>query len=98
MAPTFALAPRIVADWKRLSAVQRAAFRAARDEMIEDLSSGGRFRPGLRVKGVQGSPGVFEMTWAPDGRATFEYGSEQRSGEPHVIWRRIGTHDVFDRP
>lgn len=33
-----------------------------------------RFRGGLRVKGVRGSPGLFEMTWAPDGRATFMWG------------------------
>lgn len=32
------------------------------------------------------------MTWAADGRATFEYGQEIRPGEPHIIWRRIGTH------
>lgn len=41
---------------------------------------------------------MFEMTWAPDGRATFEYGEEQTEGEPHVIWRRVGTHDVFESP
>lgn len=29
-----------------------------------------------------------------DGRATFEYGAEVRSGEPHVIWRCIGTYSV----
>jgi hypothetical protein len=56
------------------------------------------FRPDLRAKGVQGALGVYEMTWAPDGRATWQYGDEVREGEPHVIWRRIGTHDVFDRP
>jgi hypothetical protein len=32
------------------------------------------------------------------GRATFEYAAEVRPGEPHVIWRRIGTHSVFRRP
>jgi hypothetical protein len=37
------------------------------------------------------------MTWAADGRATFEYGEEIR-GEPHNSWRRIGIHDVFRRP
>jgi hypothetical protein len=35
---------------------------------------------------------------APDGRATFQYGDEVQAGEPHIVWRRIGTHDVFDRP
>jgi len=58
----------------------------------------GKFRAGLRVKGVHGAQGVFEMTWAPDGRATFEYGKEQIPGKPHVIWRRVGTHDVFRSP
>ena len=38
------------------------------------------------------------MSWAPDGRATFEYGDEVRTGEQHIIWRRIGTHSVFRRP
>ena len=38
------------------------------------------------------------MTWAPNGRATFEYGNEMRSGEPHIIWRRIGTHGIFRKP
>ncbi len=66
--------------------------------MVTDLKAGREFRPSLRVKGVQGRPGVFEMTWAPDGRATWQYGPQLLPGEPHVIWRRIGTHDVFRRP
>ncbi len=56
------------------------------------------FRPGFRVKGVKGAPGVFEMTWAPDGRATFSWGEERIAGQRHVIWRRCGTHDILDRP
>lgn len=54
--------------------------------------------PGLRVKRVQGARGVFELTWAPDGRATFEYGREVQPGEPHIVWRRIGTHAVLRQP
>ena len=56
------------------------------------------FAPALRVKRLQGSPGVWEVTFAPDGRATFSYGKEIRPGEPHVIWRRVGTHDVLRDP
>ncbi|MFL6127887.1 MAG: hypothetical protein ACJ73E_02335 [Mycobacteriales bacterium] len=47
---------------------------------------------------MQGWPGVRELTWAPDGRATIECGREQKPGEPHVVWRRVGTHDVFRQP
>jgi len=38
------------------------------------------------------------MTWARDGRATFEFGRSIRAGEQHVIWRRCGTHEIFERP
>jgi hypothetical protein len=64
---------------------------------VADLRRG-RFRAGLRVRGVEGAPGIFEMTWAPDGRATFEYGKEISPGEPHIIWRRVGGHDIFGAP
>jgi hypothetical protein len=50
------------------------------------------------VKGVTAHPGVFEMTWAPDSRATFSYGNERIPGKAHVIWRRIGTHAIFTPP
>jgi hypothetical protein len=85
-------------DWDRLTPRQQRAFREAVSRFIADLAAGQAFRRGLRVKRVQGHAGVWEMTWAPDGRATFEYGDEVVPGQPHVIWRRIGTHDVFRRP
>jgi hypothetical protein len=86
-------------DWDRLTPQQQRAFREALVQFIADIADGGQsFRPRLRVKRVQGHPGVWEMTWAPDGRATFEYGRGVRAGEAHVIWRRIGTHSVFRRP
>ena len=49
------------------------------------------FRPALRVRELAGCPGVFEVTWSEDGRATFSYGAERVPGEPHVIWRQIGS-------
>ncbi|HTX10790.1 MAG TPA: hypothetical protein VME22_19350 [Solirubrobacteraceae bacterium] len=56
------------------------------------------FAPQLRVKRVQGEAGVWEITWAPNGRATFAYGPEVLAGQPHIVWRRIGSHDIFRRP
>jgi hypothetical protein len=85
-------------DWKRLAPQQQRRFLTAVRKFVHDLSSRGPFRPGLRVKGIEGAEGIFEMTWAPDGRATFEYGPEVRSGEAHIIWRRIGTHEILDSP
>ena len=95
--PTFAQTDRFRRDFANLTAEQKAAFQAAAAKFVVDLEAGS-FRPGLRVRGVQGAAGVFEMAWADDGRATFEYESGVRQGETHIVWRRIGTHDVFTRP
>ena len=98
--PTFETLPRFERDWKKLTAEQRASFRKAVTEaFVPDLASPeSPFRAGLRVKGVAAHPGVFEMTWDSDGRATFSYGEERIPGQPHVIWRRIGTHAIFTPP
>ena len=97
--PTYEWAERFRRDLQKLTAEAQRRFRdTIRDEFVQDLASGRGFRPGLRVKPVQGTPGVWEMTWAPDGRATLSYGPEERYGEPHIIWRRVGTHEVFRAP
>jgi len=98
--PTSETLPRFERDWRNLTAQQQAAFRkVVMDAFVADLSAPDRpFRPGLRVKGVTAHPGVFEMTWHNDGRATFSYGVERIAGQAHVIWRRIGTNAIFTPP
>jgi len=84
--------------WKALSPADGEQFRAAIAAFVEDLGAGHGFRPGLRVTGVRGRRGVYAITWAPDGRATFSYGASLQEGEPHINWRRIGTHSIFSQP
>jgi hypothetical protein len=96
--PNFAWLARFRADFDRLSVDQQAAFLAAVTNFVEDLRAGGPFRKGLRVKGIRGAPGIFEMTWADDGRATFQYGQPVVADETHIIWRRVGTHAVLRQP
>jgi hypothetical protein len=96
--PTFQRTPRFRKDESGLSEDDLERFKhKVLDEFVPDLITG-QFRSSLRVRGVQGVRGVFEMTWAGDGRATFQYGPEVRPGHPHIIWRRIGTHAVFVDP
>jgi hypothetical protein len=95
--PTHEETRRFQRDYAALSADEKAAFKRAVVKFIEDLPSR-KFRVGLRVKSIEGASGVFEMSWAGDGRATFEFGEELRPGEPHVVWRRVGTHRVFSSP
>jgi hypothetical protein len=96
--PTYDALPRFLRDHADLTSEQRQEFKRALERFIADLKAGEDFRPGLRVKGIQGAEGIFEMTWADNGRATFEYGKVVKEGEPHVIWRRVGTHDIFSTP
>jgi hypothetical protein len=95
--PTYELLETFLRDLDQLTPDQRRALGAAVRRFLQDLPSR-RFRKGLRVKRVRGAGGIFEMTWAPDGRATFRYGPEVIEGQPHVIWRRVGTHAILSRP
>jgi hypothetical protein len=96
--PTYTKLPRFQKDFGQLSGDEQERFLEAVRKLVEDLERGRGFRSGLRVKGVQGAPGVYEMTWAPDGRATFHYGEPIQQGEPHVVWRRVGTHAILTTP
>lgn len=95
--PTYDVSARFWRDFERLPPEQQVAFLRVGGEFIEDLRRGVH-RRGHRLKRVRGHPGVLELTWAPDGRATFERGSDKRPGDPHIIWRRVGRHDIFRDP
>jgi hypothetical protein len=99
VSPTFEALGRFERDLRRLTRAERTQFDGARNRFVAGLrESPPRFDPALRVKRVQGQTGVWELTWAPDGRATFSYGAEVLPGEPHVIWRRIGDHAILSNP
>ncbi len=92
-------------DWVGLSTEERARFLEVLRRDFQPACERYRQDPavpwprGLRVKRVQGMPGVWEMTWSfagPDGRATFEW--IEVDGELAIRWRRIGGHDIFGRP
>lgn len=95
---TFEKLPRFVKDFDQLSEEDKARFREAAKKFVVDLKRGKGFRPGLRVRGVEGTSSIYEMTWAPNGRATFHYGRPRRDNEAHIVWRRIGTHSVLGAP
>jgi hypothetical protein len=96
--PTHNEVDRFWQDWDRLTPAQRGLFRQAVAEMVEDLKAGRPFRRSLRVKRFQSLSGVYEMTWAPDGRALFTFGSSPHPGETHITWLRVGTHAIFQQP
>ena len=90
---------------KHLSKQDQQRFLAALRLFIEDLVareagsiSNAPFRPALRVKqvrGERGERGVWEMTWAPDGRAAFAYGKPIQDDTTHIVWLDIGGHEIL---
>lgn len=96
--PTFEWLPLFDREWRALTAEQQDAFRDAVAAFVHDLRERTAFRKSLRVKKIQGREDIWEITWAPDGRATFHFGTPVAEDEPHIVWRRIGTHKIFTRP
>ena len=101
----FETTPAFDSDFRRLKAEHRATFRdVVKTKFVPacEACSADPATPwprSLRVKSVQGAPGVLEMTWSfssPDGRATFEFVTVK--GELRCRWRRVGDHDVFKSP
>jgi hypothetical protein len=94
-------------DYKRLSERDRDLLKAAVAEFNDvcDAYVVGHapWPVRLRVKSVEGAPGVFEMTWSfsgPDGRATWEWVTvtDDTGRHPVVRWRRVGDHRIFRSP
>lgn len=91
-------------DFGRLSDRERLLFRAALRDFVSACdryaeNPATKWPSSLRVRDVEGAPGIWEMTWSfagPDGRVTFEF--VQIDGSLGVQWRRIGGHSVLRKP
>ena len=98
MSPTYELPPGLAREFARMPREQRRAFQAAVEKLVVALREGGEPPNSLRVKRVQGTKDVWEMSYSGDGRATFRYGAEVKPGETHVEWLRVGGHEILSRP
>jgi len=104
--PTFFATSRFWNDYDRLTARQAAAFQRARGEFVAALKAweaagfaGDPQFPGrLRVRQMAGYPHIRELAWSLDGRCTWRFGTSPLVGRCHVIWRRIGSHAIYDDP
>lgn len=98
--------PTFLADWQRLSDSERAAVRRWLADVFLPAVAAHEADPTgfvwprvLRFERLQSSGGICAVTWSfagPDGRAIFQFSS--LNGEPCLVWRRIGRHDIYRRP
>jgi hypothetical protein len=104
----FETTPQFDGDYKGLKREHKQqfgaiikAFSAACDAYAEATAKGQGYRwpRNLRVSPMKEAPGIWEMTWSfasPDGRATFEFVSDEAG--MLVRWRRVGGHAVYKKP
>jgi hypothetical protein len=98
MTPTYELGTGFAREFAKLSREQDKAYRQAVEKFIDALRKGEQPPNSLRIKRVQGTKDIWEMSYSGDGRATFRYGTEVKPGETHVEWLRIGGHEILSRP
>ena len=98
-APTFDRLAQFKRDYVKLAPRQRQQFRAAVKKFVAPL---GTTPPGEveapLVRELTEHPGFFELRFDRDMRAIYTFGRAVRTGQPHVIWCRIGNDDVLDKP
>jgi hypothetical protein len=92
-------------DFTRLTAEHRRLFLSVLREHFLPAITAGAFSGtpswprGLRIRRLTGSS-IYSLTWnfaSPDGRATFHL-DKTDDGEPVLVWRRIGDHDIDTDP
>ena len=104
--PTWEAGARFLSEYGHLTPHEQEIFARTRDECVRILrgweltGSHGvpHFPNRLGVKPMASERGIFEFAWAPDGRCTWQYGAARRAGMCHVVWRRIGSHRIYDDP
>lgn len=98
--PTHERTQRFIRDFERLSADEAELFlEVVLNDFVPAIEQSPPYPGGLRMRGVQATDGVWEMTWEyHDGRATFAFGQQIRAGHRHIVWRRVGSHSIFNDP
>jgi hypothetical protein len=84
MSPTYEASPGFAREFTRLSREDDRAFRQAVAKLVLAFQDGREPPRSLRIKRVQGTKDIWEMSYSGDGRATFRYGAEVQPGEAHI--------------
>jgi hypothetical protein len=97
--PTFDRLALFKREYRKLTPEQKKRFGAAVTKLVAALQQTPPRLPGEPlVNPLSGHRGVYELRFAADGRATFTFGAPVRGTQPHIIWRRIGGHEVLREP
>lgn len=97
-APTFDRLAQFKRDYRKLTPDQRTRFRAAAKQVIAPLSTtppGAAGRPLIRE--LPDHPRFYELQVDRNTRAVYTFGPAVRTGQPHIIWCRIGGEEALEK-
>jgi hypothetical protein len=94
--PTYDQDERFRHEYHRLRRAEQQLFNRAVKEFVAALKDQRPPPKKLGIERYERQSGVYEFHWSATGRALFRYGPEKTPGEPHVIWLRIGGHEIYD--
>lgn len=95
--PYYDSLPLFDKEFSKLAPEQRRAFMAAVRKIIDSLTAGQGF-PSPPLVQKMSAYNLYEVRWAADGRATFEYAYDAALQAHKVLWRRIGDHKILTQP
>jgi tetratricopeptide (TPR) repeat protein len=86
----FAAGDTFFRSYESLAPEDRQQLREAVSELMHAFARGGDFPASLQVKPVADAEGLYEMSWAADGKATFSIRWDPARDERVIFLRRVG--------
>ena len=97
--PTFDRLALFKREYRKLTPEQKARFRVAVAKLVAALQQTPPSLPGdPLVHPLAGHRGVYELRFRARRAGDVHVRRAGARRTPHVIWRRIGGHDVLERP
>jgi hypothetical protein len=95
--PTYEQSAAFLRDLEHLSPEQERRFRISVRKFVADLKAKRPPRKSFGIRRFERLEGVYEFHFAPDGRALFTYGISPHPGDVHIVWLRVGGHEIYEQ-
>jgi mRNA-degrading endonuclease YafQ of YafQ-DinJ toxin-antitoxin module len=86
--------------WKAYAQLPAQAKEKARQAFLlfQEGASSPPFHPSLRIRKMQGHPGIWEGHVTLEIVFTFHVEQDADTGETIFVFRNIGSHEIYRRP
>jgi hypothetical protein len=97
--PTHEESDGFLKEFAQLTSAEQRQFLDAVGDFVQCLKAGvlpAQMPKHVGIRRFQSrSHELWEMRWGPNRRALFRYGTSPHTGDAHIIWENIGTHNIY---